>query len=154
MVKLAWLNGTSTFKDWQNQSITNTGLLRELLGSEILDNLTKVRPLFLLEDLINPHYWSCSLLIILTNQIVYLHSTTWYFGSFDLLIWSAWVDYMPEMTWKCNKRLSSSSKYCCTAVCLKYTIWLVLIIMQYANTIIQSSLEHDQWWRVIRSSIR
>ena len=55
-----------------------------------------------------------------------LHSTTWYFESFDFLIW---VDYMQEMTRKLNnrnvtiERLSSSSKYC-TAFEICRSDWL------------------------------
>ena len=33
-------------------------------------NLTKVIPLFTIEDLVTSHYWSCSVISILTNQVV------------------------------------------------------------------------------------
>ena len=57
-----------------------------------------------------PHYWSCSVLIILTNQIVTFMrlEVLRKFWHFNLFIW---VDYMPEVKRKvATKRLSSSSK--------------------------------------------
>ena len=54
-------------------------------------------------DLITPHYWSCSVLITLTNQIVTLMRLKVFrkLWPFDLLIW---VHYMPEVTRKLNLR--------------------------------------------------
>ena len=38
------------------------------------------------KDLITPHYWSCSVLKILTNELVTFYSIVWYFECFDLWI--------------------------------------------------------------------
>ena len=106
----------------------------------VRDNLTSGLSLtfylrYRIEDLITHHYWSCSVIIILTNQSLLLCDWN-YFGSFDLLIW---VEYMPEVTRKHNKMTFIIFKN--TALRLKNTIWLVEIMMQYANTnFIQSSL--------------
>ena len=51
-------------------------------------------------NLITPYYWSCSVLIILTNQSLLLFDSK-YCGSFDLLIW---VDYMSEVARKLNNK--------------------------------------------------
>ena len=66
-----------------------------------------------IEDMKTPHFWSCSVLIILTNQWLLLFDWK-YFGSFDLL---NCVDYMPEMTRKCNNKIFIICKN--SAQCLK-----------------------------------
>ena len=104
------------------------------------------------EDLITTYNFWCSVLIILTNQIVTFLCDWKYFGSFYLLIW---VDFMPEVTWKLNNTTTFIIfKY--IALRLKYAIWLVQIMTWYANKkIIQVNyLEHDKWWGVIRSSMQ
>ena len=78
-------------------------------------------------DLITPYYWSCSVLIILTNQSLLLFDSK-YCGSFDLLIW---VDYMSEVARKRNNKTTFIIKN--TALRLKYIILLVEIMTRYAN---------------------
>ena len=75
------------------------------------------------EDLITPHYWSCSVLYILTNQIMTI-SAVLTFRS----------EYTTCLRWHENvttKQLSSSSKYC---ISFETCIWLVEIMTHYANT--------------------
>ena len=76
-----------------------------------------------IEDLITPHYWSWSVLYILTNQIMTI-SAVLTFRS----------EYTTCLRWHENvttKQLSSSSKYC---ISFETCIWLVEIMTHYANT--------------------
>ena len=52
-------------------------------------------------------------------------------GIINLLIWVDYM-YMPEVSWKINNK-TTFIFYKNTALCLKYTIWLVEIMMKYAN---------------------
>ena len=94
--------------------------LGRLVASEIRNMLRRFTKsnLYLcccIDDLITPHYWSYSVLIILTNQIVtFTHLKV--FLKLDLLIW---VDYMLEVSWKRN--FHRLQKYC-TAFKLSYLI--------------------------------
>ena len=103
-----------------------------------------------IEDLTTPHYWLCSVLIILTNQIL----TFMRLKVFRKLWFFAWINYIPKVT---RKRINKTTFiiFKNTALRLKYAIWFVEIMTQYVNTkFIQSSLEYDQLWVVIKSSMR
>ena len=95
--------------------------------------MTKVRPLFALSYRGSEisHYWSCSVLIRLTNQM-WLSCDWSYFGIFHLLIW---VTYMPEVTRKHNTKMTFVI-FKNTVLYLKYVIWLVEIMthMQIQNS--------------------
>ena len=83
------------------------------------------------------HYWSCSVLIIMTNQI---WTSTRLPGSF----YGLHVIDMLEMTRKVILKKDFHLQN--TALHLKHAIWLVKIMTQYANTtLIQSSLEPEQY---------
>ena len=92
-----------------------------------------------IEDVITPHYWSCSVLIILTNQSLLLFDWK-YFGSFDLLIW---VDYMPEVSRKCNNK---TTFIIFKNFALQNTLsdWSKSWHIMQTTKFIQSALEHDQ----------
>ena len=84
-----------------------------------------------IEDPISPHECSCSVIIILNNQIVTFMrlKVFWNLWPFDLLIS---VDYMPEVTWKRNNK-TIFIIFKNTSLRLKCAIFLVEIMTQYAN---------------------
>ena len=92
-------------------------------------NLTKVRPLFSyrMEDLITPHNWSCSVLIILTNPTE-IHvsesiSEVLTFGPFKSGRTTCWR-WLENVNYIIFKN---------TAISLNYAIWLIKIMTQYPN---------------------
>ena len=96
--------------------------------------MTKVRPLLMHQ--MTHYYWSCSVLIIYTNQI--WTSARLPDISEVFIFRSEWAT-----CWRWHEKCFHLQN---TALHLKHAIWLVKIMTQYANTtLIQSSLEHEQY---------
>ena len=94
--------------------------------------MTKVRPLFTLglshRGFDNPNYWSCSVQIILINQIRVFYASE---GISEVLTF--WSEYTTCPRWHENvttKQLSSSSKYS--------TSFEILLVQSICETIVQN----------------
>ena len=102
MLKLSWLSFflLLRFKEYQKKKSWFDSSFRKYFWLFMHWTIQLQSGLCCIEDLITPYYWSCSVLIILTNQSLLLFDSK-YCGSFDLLIW---VDYMSEVARKLNNK--------------------------------------------------